>query len=82
MVGNPCTKELRKPLPDLPCAQKEVEMIASILSTRPLTGRRATKAEAMKRMSSVGLIHIAVHGNPVTGEIALSPNPRWTSEFP
>ena len=33
-------------------------------------------------MSSVGLIHIAAHGNKRTGEIALSPNPGWTSDFP
>ena len=82
LVGNPCLKELKKPLDDLPCAQEEVEMIASILNTRPLTGRRATKAEVMKRMSSVGLIHIAAHGNERTGEIALCPNPGWTSKFP
>ena len=36
----------------------------------------------MKRMSSVGLIHIAAHGNEHTGEIALTPNPGWTSNFP
>ena len=36
----------------------------------------------MKRMSSVGLIHIAAHGNKRTEEIALSPNPGWTSNFP
>ena len=82
LVGNPCLKELEKPLPDLPCAQEEVEMIASILKTRPLTGREATKAEVIKRMSSVGLIHIAAHGNKRTGEIALSPNLGWTSKFP
>ena len=82
LVGNPCLKELEKPLPDLPCAQEEVEMIASILNTRPLTGREATKAEVIKRMSSVGLIHIAAHGNKHTGEIALSPNLGWTSKFP
>ncbi|XP_044169006.1 tetratricopeptide repeat protein 28-like [Acropora millepora] len=82
LVGNPCLNELEKPLPDLPCAQEEVEMIASILNTRPLTGREATKAEVIKRMSSVGLIHIAAHGNKRTGEIALSPNPGWTSKFP
>ena len=82
LVGNPCLSELEKPLPDLPCAQEEVEMIASILSTRPLTGREATKAEVIKRMSSVGLIHIAAHGNKRTGEIALSPNLGWTSKFP
>ena len=82
LVGNPCLKELKKPLDDLPCAQEEVEMIASILKTRPLTGTNATKAEVMKRMSSVGLIHIAAHGNERTGEIALSPNPGWSSKFP
>ena len=82
LVGNPCLNQLKKPEPDLPCAQEEVEMIASILNTRPLTGRQATKTEVMKRMSSVGLIHIAAHGNKRTGEIALSPNPGWTSKFP
>ena len=82
LVGNPCLNELEKALPDLPCAQEEVEMIASILNTTPLTGREATKAEVIKRMSSVGLIHIAAHGNKRTGEIALSPNLGWTSKFP
>ena len=82
LVGNPCLKELEKPLVDLPFAQEEVEMIATILNTRPLTGREATKAEVIERMSSVGLIHIAAHGNKRTGEIALSPNPGWTSKFP
>ena len=82
LVGNPCFKDLKKPLDGLPCAQEEVEMIASILNTIPLIGRQATKAEVMKRMSSVGLIHIAAHGNELTGEIALSPNPGWTSQFP
>ena len=82
LVGNPCLSQLKKPEPALPCAKKEVEMSASILNTRALVGRQATKAEVVKRMSSVGLIHIAAHGNKRTGEIALSPNPRWTSKFP
>ena len=82
LVGNPCLRELKKPLDDLPFAQKEVEMIASFFNTRPLTGREATKAEVMKRMPSVGLIHIAAHGNARTGEIVLSPNPGWASKFP
>ncbi|XP_044170357.1 tetratricopeptide repeat protein 28-like [Acropora millepora] len=82
LVGNPCLTELEKPLHDLPCAQKEVEMIASILKTTSLIGIRATKAEVMERMSSVGLIHIAAHGNVRTGEIALSPNPGWSLKFP
>ena len=82
LVGNPCLNQLKKSEPDLPCAQDEVEMIASILTTRPLIGRQATKAEVMKRMPSVDLIHIAAHGDKRTGEIALSPNPGWTSNFP
>ncbi|XP_029208347.2 tetratricopeptide repeat protein 28-like [Acropora millepora] len=82
LVGNPCLNQLKKPIPALPCAQEEVEMIASILNTRALVGRQATKAEVMKWMCSVGLIHIAAHGNKRTGEIALSPNPGWTSNFP
>ncbi|XP_067046750.1 tetratricopeptide repeat protein 28-like [Acropora muricata] len=82
LVGNPCLKELKGDWHDLPCAQEEVELIASILNTIPLVGRQATKAEVMKQMSSVGLIHIAAHGNELTGEIALSPNPGWTSQFP
>ena len=82
LVGNPCLKQLKKPLEPLPCAQKEVEMIAAILKNRPpLVGKQATKAEVLKRMSSVGLIHIAAHGDQVTGQIALSPNPGWT-QFP
>ena len=82
LVGNPCLDDLEKPLSDLPYAQEEVEMIASILTTRPLTGREATKAEVIKRMSTVGLIHIAAHGNESTGEIALSSNLGWASKFP
>ena len=33
--NNPSLCELKKPPPDLPCAQGEVEMIASILNTSP-----------------------------------------------
>ena len=62
--------------------QAEVEMIASILNTTLLTGKPATKAEVMRRMSSVGLIHIAAHGNKLTGEITLPPNLGSTSKFP
>ena len=82
MVENPCWEELKGYLRDLPGAQKEVESIALILNTKPPIGRQASKAEVMKRMSSVGVIHIAAHANMRTGEIALSPNPGWTSMFP
>ena len=54
LVGGPCLKELAKPLPPLPYAKKEVEMIGEILKTPPLTGKEATKAEMLKRMTSVG----------------------------
>ena len=84
LVGNPCLDQvsLKEPITALPFAQKEVENIASILNTSPLTGIEATKAEVIKQMSSVGLIHIAAHGNEHSGEIILSPNPGWTSKFP
>ena len=58
MVGNPCLEESEGYWLDLPGAQKEVETIALILNTIPLMGRQATKAEVMKRMSSVGVIHV------------------------
>ena len=82
LVGNPYLKQLKEPLGDLPFAQEEVEMIAKILNTRPLTGRQTAKAEVMKRMSLFGVIHLAAHGHKSIGEIALSPNPGWTSQFP
>ena len=82
LVGDPCGEKVPIPLSPLPCAKKEVEMIGGILETQPLTGNEATKAEVLKRMTSVGLVHIAAHGRKETGEIALAPNPGWTSEFP
>ena len=58
----------------LPAARQEVEMIGTILNIAPLTGRNATKAKVLSRLSSVALIHIATHGSAETGEIVLSPN--------
>ena len=66
----------------MPGAQKEVESIVLILNMIPLIGSQATRAEAMRRMSSVGVIHIAALADKYTGEIVLSPNPGWTSRFP
>ena len=82
LVGDPCVKEVPISLSPLPYAKKEVEMIGEILKSTPLTGKEATKAEVLKRMASVGFIHIAAHGRKETGKIALAPNPGWTSEFP
>ncbi|XP_068728375.1 tetratricopeptide repeat protein 28-like [Montipora capricornis] len=57
-------------------------MIAELLQTGPLTGKNATKNEVLKRMKSVALIHIAAHGDPAFGEIALAPNPERASQVP
>ena len=75
LVGDPCLKQVKTKLKQLPCARKEVEMIGRILDTAPLTGEEATKDEVLKRLSSVALVHIAAHGRMETGEILLAPNP-------
>ncbi|XP_068677558.1 tetratricopeptide repeat protein 28-like [Montipora foliosa] len=87
LVGDPWLKEVTdkngKPIFErLPCAIQEVEMIGELLQTIPLTGRNATKAEVLKRMKSVALIHIAAHGDSKFGEIALAPNPERASHIP
>lgn len=72
-----------KRLSQLPAAKKEVEMIASILETEPVIGKRATKAEVLTRLPSVELLHIAAHAKAETGEVALSPaSPIRSSEKP
>ena len=78
LVGDPWVEEVK--LKQLPCARREVELIAEILLTTPLTGKEATKAEVLKQLSNVALVHIAAHGRMETGEIALSPNPTRASE--
>ena len=80
LVGDPWVEEVK--LKQLPCARREVELIAEILHTTPLIGKEATKAEVLKQLSNVALVHIAAHGRMETGEIALSPNPTRASEKP
>ena len=87
LVGDPCLREVTYGTGEaiygqLPCAKKEVDMIGELLQTVPLTGKDATKAEVLKRMESVALIHIAAHGDYNFGEIALAPNPERTSQIP
>ena len=87
LVGDPClskvTHSTGEPMyGQLPCAKKEVDIIGELLQTVPLTGKNATKAEVLKRMKSVALIHIAAHGDDRSGEIALAPNPERTSQIP
>ena len=54
-------------------ARKEAEMIGRMLGVKPLIGQHATKQAVLERICSVGLIHIAAHGNAERGEIALAP---------
>ena len=87
LVGNPWVKEVtdskgKQLLEDLPSAKQEVEMIGEIFKVTPLTGKEATKAAVLKRLSSVALVHIAAHGRMETGEIALTPDPERTSLIP
>ncbi|XP_068713381.1 tetratricopeptide repeat protein 28-like [Montipora foliosa] len=87
LVGDPWLKEVTnkkgKPiLEQLPFAKQEVEMIGALLQTTPLTGKSATKAEVLKSMKSVALVHIAAHGCQKTGEIALAPNTERKSPIP
>lgn len=44
-----------------------------------LTGVDATKAEVLRRMGSVALVHIAAHCQMENGEIALTPDPERTT---
>lgn len=87
LVGDPWLEEVTNTkgepiLHQLPYAKEEVEMIGKLLRATPLTGRNATKTEVLKRLKSVALVHIAAHGWPETGEIALAPNPERTSHIP
>ena len=64
-----------KPLPN---ARTEADMVSRYV--RPpyvkLIGEHATKAEVLKRIQDVELVHIAAHGDAERGEIALAPNER------
>ena len=84
IVGDPNVGHVHykgKPIhPDrLPAAEKEAEMIGALLKVEPLTGDKATKEEVLNRMASVSLVHLAAHGHPDRGEIALAPNPSARS---
>ena len=85
LVGDPWVEEVTKEgkrLQQLKYAKEEVDMIGKILKVAPLTGKDATKANVLKQISSVQLVHIAAHGCVETGEIALTPDPERTSVIP
>ena len=87
IVGDPCVVEITNKrgepiLSQLTHARAEARKIGELLNTPPLIGREATKDEVLKKICSVELVHIAAHGDAQTGEIALAPNPGWTSRIP
>ena len=69
-----------KQLSDLPGAEDETRLIASLLNVKPLIGKEATKSIVMGRMNNAKLIHLATHGlldgfgERTPGAIALSPD--------
>ena len=84
LVGDPWVAEVTdsrgtKLLEQLEFAKQEVEMIGEILNVPPLTGVGATKAEVLRRLASVALVHIAAHCRMENGEIALTPDPERTT---
>ncbi|XP_078361544.1 tetratricopeptide repeat protein 28-like [Oculina patagonica] len=87
LVGDPWIEEVtnlkgEKFLDPLPFARQEVEMIGKILNVTPMIGKKATKREVLKGLSSVALVHIAAHGRMETGEIALTPDSKQVSRIP
>ncbi|XP_078360918.1 uncharacterized protein LOC144645277 [Oculina patagonica] len=87
LVGDPWVEEVtnwkgEKFLDPLPFARKEVKMIGKILNVTPLIGKKATKREVLKGLSSVALVHIAAHGCMETGEIALTPDAKQAPRIP
>ena len=65
----------------LPFAKKEVEMIGQLLDVHPLIGKQANKEKVLQKIHSVGLIHIAAHGDAERGSIALSPSNNEEDDF-
>ena len=61
-------------LKPLPHARTEVEMVQRYVGVPCIVGREATKEVVLKKIQEVSLVHIAAHGNPERGEIALAPN--------
>ena len=56
----------------LPCARREVKMIAELLGVSCLVGESATKEAVLRRISNVSLVHIAAHADAERGEIVLA----------
>ena len=59
----------------LSCAKEDVKMIGKILKVVPLTGKKVTKYEVLRKLSWVAVAHIAAHGCMETGETVQAANP-------
>ena len=71
IVGNPSVPPQTKLL-SLPAARREALEIAELLGVSATVGDEATKKQVLRRIQEVSLIHIAAHGDPERGEIALA----------
>ncbi|MBD1837164.1 CHAT domain-containing tetratricopeptide repeat protein [Coleofasciculus sp. FACHB-501] len=92
VVGNPIMPnvapkigEKSEPLSQLPGAEQEAKAIASLLKTKPLIGKQATKIAIAQQMPKAKIIHLATHGLlddfqglGVPGAIALAPSEQDT----
>jgi len=58
----PAPGEPPEPLAPLPGAEKEAVAIAPLLQTQAITGKQATKAAIVQKMSRARIIHLATHG--------------------
>ena len=84
IIGDPHVHKILKegkiiPVPRIPSAVKEAQLIGRVLRCKPLTGRKATKEEFLRNVESADLIHIAAHGDAERGEILLAA-PSGTGE--
>ena len=84
IIGDPHVHKIVKdgkiiPVPRMPSAVKEAQLIGRVLRCKPLTGRKATKEEFLRNVESADLIHIAAHGDAERGEILLAA-PSGTGE--
>ncbi|RUT07232.1 hypothetical protein DSM106972_024930 [Dulcicalothrix desertica PCC 7102] len=87
VVGNPIMPSIKvragqppQQLVSLPFAEKEAREIATILNTKPLIGKEATKPQVKQLMGQARIIHLATHGLlddfglGIPGAIALAPS--------
>jgi CHAT domain-containing protein len=86
IVGNPTMPKLDDlQLEPLPYAEQEANTIAQIIGSTALTGRQATKATVLDRISQAEIIHFATHGlfeylnENIPGAITFTPDPNDTN---